>query len=77
MGRFRLIPWCEVIRVRSFVLLMGTFLLVYFVAPYLVHMAMAVLPVDSARYGHGVTIITTLTVYYLLRWVLGERMPHI
>ncbi len=63
---------------RSAGILIGTFLLVYFVTPYLVEWLLALLPVEQPdRLTSGVAILATLAVYALLRRTLGDRMPRI
>ncbi len=63
---------------RSAGILIGTFLLVYFVTPCLVEWLLALLPVEQPdRLTSGVAILATLAVYALLRRTLGDRMPRI
>lgn len=63
---------------KSFALFVGTFILVYMITPWMTQVIIRWLPMEPPkRIDTGVTILTTIAVYSLLRRALGERMPPI
>lgn len=61
---------------RSFLILIGTFLVVYFLGPWLSVAILHWLPVEHPeRVQSGVAILTTIGVYSFLRRRFGDRVP--
>lgn len=68
----------EVSVLRRLLLLIGTFLLVYFLAPWLSVKILHLLPVEHPeRIQSGVAILTTISVYSYLRRRFGDRVPQV
>lgn len=62
---------------RSFLVLLGTYLLVYFVAPGLVGAVVWSLPIERPeRYG-GLGFLAMIAAYAWLRRVFGNRVPQV
>lgn len=62
---------------RSSAILLGSFLLVYLLTPYLVGLIFGGLPASAGNLERGSTILAVLAVYGLLRKWLGAEMPRI
>lgn len=61
---------------KSFGILVGTFAVVYVLTPFAVQMIIRWFPIDHPeRVQSGFAILATITVYNLLRRVLGQKMP--
>lgn len=63
---------------RSFLILIGTFLSVYFLAPWLTVTVLHRLPIEHLeRYELGVFALTIIAVYTFLRRRFAEHVPRI
>jgi hypothetical protein len=61
---------------KSFGILVGTFAAVYFLTPFAVQTIIRWFPIDHPeRVQSGFAILATITVYNLLRKLLGQKMP--
>lgn len=59
-------------------MLLGTFLLVYFVTPWSVHLVVKWLPIEHPeRIVNSIAIIATIVVYRLLRSHFGDKVPQV
>lgn len=62
----------------SFLILVATFLTVYLLAPWLAVMMLYWLPLDHPeRIQTGVSILTTIAVYSILRRYFGRAVPPV
>jgi hypothetical protein len=62
--------------VRSFLIVMGSFLLVYLVTPWLMHFLLQWVPVSHPdRIQSGIMILASIGVYSFLRKRFGDRLP--
>jgi uncharacterized membrane protein (DUF485 family) len=63
---------------RSFLALVGTFLVVYFATPWLVHFLIGWLPVaHPQRIENGIAILASIGVYSFLRKRFGDKIPPV
>jgi hypothetical protein len=62
--------------VRSFLILVGSFLLVYFVTPWLMYVLLRWVHFSNPDpIQNGVLILASIGVYSFLRKRLGDRLP--
>lgn len=63
---------------RSFLILVATFVTVYLLAPWLAVMVLHWLPVEHPeRIQTGVSVLTTIAVYSVLRRRFGKSVPPV
>lgn len=63
---------------RSFLILVATFVTVYLLAPWLAVMVLHWLPVDHPeRIQTGVSVLTSIAVYSVLRRRFGKSVPPV
>lgn len=63
---------------KSFGILIGTFVVVYLLTPFAVQMIIRWLPIDHPERVHsGFAILATIAVYNLLRRMLKQKMPGV
>lgn len=71
-------PYLGGIRVRSFLILVVSFLLVYFVTPWLMYVLLRLVHFSNpGPIQNGVLILASIGVYSFLRKRFGDRLPHI